>query len=177
MIFKSIPFKSIPFKSMTITLASLGLFVLSACSSGNQTSNPAPAATPAASNPIASAVGSEKSSNAMTGEKHGEQGGKGGQALEIGVYHMELVPEKEADLTHLDVFLQKGGNRAAVPNAKITAQVQLPDGTQKTLEFKYDPAEKHYTAKLPGAVAGEYKVAILSDINGEKVNGRFNFKR
>ena len=55
--------------------------------------------------------------------------------------------------------------------------VQLPDGSQKTLDFKYDPAEKHYTAKLPGAAAGEYKVAILSDIGGEKVNGRFSFSR
>lgn len=30
---------------------------------------------------------------------------------------------------------------------------------------------------LPETGSGEYKVAILTDINGEKVNGRFNFTK
>jgi hypothetical protein len=53
--------------------------------------------------------------------------------------------------------------------------VQLPDGSQKSLEMKYDPADKHYTALLPSKIPGNYQVAILSDIRGEKVNGRFRF--
>lgn len=166
------------FKSGAIAFASLGLLVLGACSSGsNQASNPSPAATtetaPKTTDSASPGTGSDKMASDQTsmGEKHG------GQVVEVGAYHLELVPEKATDVTHLDVFLQKGDNHEAVPNAKITAQVQLPDGSQKTLDFKYDSAEKHYTAKLPGAAAGEYKVAILSDIGGEKVNGRFSFKQ
>jgi hypothetical protein len=59
----------------------------------------------------------------------------------------------------------------------VTAQVQLPNGTQKSLDLKYDADGKHYTAMLPGSAPGEYKVTILSDLNGEKVNGRFSFKQ
>lgn len=169
------------FKSVVITFASLGLLFLGACSSGsNQASSPSPAATTATEPKPTESASPAASSDKMaadktnSGEKHG---GQGGQVVEVGAYHLELVPEKEADVTHLDVYLQKGDNHEAVPNANITAQVQLPDGSQKTLDFKYDPAEKHYTAKLPGAAAGEYKVAVLSDIGGEKVNGRFSFKQ
>ena len=43
--------------------------------------------------------------------------------------------------------------------------------------MEYDAAGKHYTAKLEGAAAGAYQVAVLSDIQGEKVNGRFNFTK
>lgn len=32
-------------------------------------------------------------------------------------------------------------------------------------------------ALLPEADVGEYQVVVLSDIQGEKVNGRFLFKR
>jgi hypothetical protein len=84
---------------------------------------------------------------------------------------------KESDSTHIDLFLQKGDNHESIPNAKVTAQVQLPDGSQKTLKMKYDTNNQHYTGLLPGRLAGEYKVAILSDINGEKVNARYSFKR
>ncbi|MCY7273315.1 MAG: hypothetical protein LH702_06105 [Phormidesmis sp. CAN_BIN44] len=48
---------------------------------------------------------------------------------------------------------------------------------QKALDLKYDATDKHYTGILPGAAAGAYKVAILSDIGGEKVNRRFSFAR
>jgi hypothetical protein len=55
--------------------------------------------------------------------------------------------------------------------------VQLPNGHQKTLKMQYQPTEKHYAALLTETLTGEYQVAILSDIGGEKVNGRFTFKR
>jgi hypothetical protein len=87
------------------------------------------------------------------------------------------VPGVEASGAHLDFFLQKGDNHEAIPNAKVTAQVQLPDGTQQSLDMKYDAADKHYTALLSATATGEYKVAVLSDISGEKVNGRFTFTK
>jgi hypothetical protein len=58
----------------------------------------------------------------------------------------------------------------------VTGKIQLPDGTQQDINFKYSDQDKHYTALLSTQVPGDYKLAILSDINGEKVNGRFNFK-
>jgi len=102
---------------------------------------------------------------------------QGGQVVESGIYHLEFLPLIEADSIHLDFFLQKGDNHEAIPDAKVTAQVQLPDGTQKTLDLKYDADGKHYGVHLPSKAVGEYKLAILSDIKGEKINGRFNFKK
>jgi hypothetical protein len=155
------------FKSFSVVLLSSGILFLGACSSGNQTTSSGSSPAPVASAPMDSKPESEKHSGAN----------QGGQVLESGVYHLEFVSEKEAEGTHLDFYLQKGDTHEAVPNAKVTAQVQLPDGTQKSLDMKYDSADKHYTAVVPGTIAGEYKVAILSDIGGEKVNGRFNFTK
>lgn len=102
---------------------------------------------------------------------------KGGQVVEAGPYHLELVPEKGEKGTHLDLYLQRGDNHEAIPNAKVTAQVQSPDGTQKNLNFKYDPSGKHYTTLLPGKATGQYQMKVTADIKGEKVNGRFSFKQ
>ena len=160
-----------------MAISAIGLLFLGACSSGNQASNSAssPAAsTPALTQPSTAASPVASPAQSASSENHG---GQGGQVIESGPYHLELVTGKETSGTHLDLFLQKGDNHEAISNAKVTAQVQLPDGTQQSLDMKYDKSEKHYTAILPSAVAGEYKVAILSDINGEKVNARYSFTR
>lgn len=77
----------------------------------------------------------------------------------------------------MDFYLQNGENHTAIPNAKVTAQVQFPDGTQKTIPMSYDAGGKHYTALLPGKVSGQHQVKITSEVNGEKVDGRFSFGR
>ena len=161
-------------KASAMTITVIGLLFLGACSNGNQATNSA--SSPVASAPVETQPSTVASpaAEAESGEKHG---GQGGQVIESGPYHLELVPEKEAAETHIDFFLQKGDNHEPIPNAKVTAQVQLPDGSQKSLDMKYDAGDKHYTAILPSAAAGEYKVAILSDINGEKVNARYSFTR
>jgi hypothetical protein len=109
--------------------------------------------------------------------EHGGKPEKGGQVIESGRYHLEFVPEIEAKGIHMDFFLLTGDKHEAVPNAKVKAQVQLPDGTSKTLNMTYDAKDKHYTALLPTTRKGEYKVAILSEIKGKKIDGRFSFKR
>ena len=59
----------------------------------------------------------------------------------------------------------------------MTGQVQLPNGEQTTLDFDYDAAGKHYYALLQEKAEGDYKMVILTEIAGEKVNGRFSFNR
>ncbi|MBE9197018.1 hypothetical protein IQ219_17270, partial [Synechocystis sp. LEGE 06083] len=103
-------------------------------------------------------------------------GGQGGQVVEVGPYHLELATLKEAGGFHLDFYLQKGIEHEAVPNAVVTGKIQFPDGSQQDINFAYSDQDKHYTALLSTQVLGDYKLAILSDIDGEKVNGRFNFK-
>ncbi len=164
-------------KTGLLIFSSIGLIFLGACS--NESPAASSSESPAAPAPVQSAEPVPQVSSAAESEpsSHAAEPQAGGQVVESGPYHLELVAEKELAATHVDFFLQKGANHEAIPDAKVTAQVQLPDGTQKTLNFAYDPGDKHYTAVLPGQVPGEYKVAVLTDINGEKVNGRFTFNR
>jgi hypothetical protein len=154
-------------KSSLIILGSLGLLFLGACGNDNKASdtNTSPASPPVASQPASSAPAAAT----------GAQATKGGQVVQSGAYHLEFVTEKEATGTHLDLYLQKGDKKEPVPNAKVSAQVQLPNGKQQTLAFKYDPEGKHYAVVFPGKDPGQYPVKVNADINGEKVDGRFTF--
>lgn len=164
------------FQSFLFSLSLACLALLGACGSGNQTTNSTPVSP--ATKPIETPIVKTSSSPSMaTPATQNNTPQKGAQVVESGPYHLEFLPGIEADSTHLDFFLQKGDTHEAIPDAKVTAQVQLPDGTQKTLDLKYDAEGKHYAVLLPSNVAGEYKVAVLLDIKGEKVNGRFSFKR
>jgi hypothetical protein len=168
-------------KSLLLTAGSAGLLFLGACTGGgNQASAPAsPAATtPTMTTPTTAATPTASSASpaAASGHEAGKKAG-GGIVVESGAYHLELIPEKEGSDTHLDLFLQKTDSHESVGNAKVTAQVQLPDGSQKSAEMTYDPEAKHYTAKVESVAVGEYKVVVQSEIGSEKVNARFAFKQ
>lgn len=154
------------FKSSLIFLG-IAVLLLGACNNSNQVSTEN---SPTASTPTEKVVPAAK-----TDSKHGAS--KGGQVVETGKYHLEFVPEKEANQTHMDLYLQTGDNHETVPNAKVTAQVQLPDGKQNTIPFTYDASDKHYTAILTEKASGQYQVKISADVKGEKVDGRFSFNR
>ena len=155
-----------------VVLGSVGMLLLGAFSSSNQATSSNSSSVALASEIAAKTESSgEKASQSKQNQK------KGGQVVEAGAYHLELMPEKEANGTHLDLYLQRGNNHEAIPNAKVTAQVQMPDGTQKNLNFKYDASGKHYTTLLPGKAAGQYQMKVTADVKGEKVNGRFSFKQ
>lgn len=156
-------------KSLPILFSTLGLMSLVACS-GSQTATQSPTQSPVPSQPTSIATSSPTSVG-------GGVSNQGGMVVEVGPYHFELIPEKKGNETHLDLFLQKGDNHEAIPNAKVTAQVQLPDGTQKSIAMIYDASGKHYAGTLKTAAIGEYKVAVQSEINGEKVNARYTFKQ
>ncbi len=152
-----------------IGLAS-GLLLLGACSKQPKTTDPASipqaekSVSPTPSNAVASA-----------GSHHGAR--KGGQVVESGKYHLELVPEKEGSNTHLDFYLLQGGGHEIVPNAKVTANLQSPDGKQKTLTFNYDAKDKHYAALVNEKATGKYQLKVIATVGSEKVDGRFKFDR
>lgn len=164
-------------KQFLTLITVLGCLAIVACS------NNSPQATTTASSPGASPPTESQSPTSTTAKMEKtstnspSHGGQGGQIIESGPYHLELVTVHETDGTHLDFFLQKGDAHDPIPNAKVTAQVQLPDGSQQALAMKYDTAGKHYYAELASTATGEYKVAVLSDIQGEKVNARYIFKK
>ncbi|ARV59636.1 hypothetical protein BZZ01_14240 [Nostocales cyanobacterium HT-58-2] len=157
-----------------IVLGTIGLLFLGACSNDNQAANTETSQTTTTtsstqlSTPAASPTAESKG-------QHGES--YGGQVVETGAYHLEFVPEKEANATHMDFYLQRGDNHSAIPNAKVTAQVQSPDGKQQTVPFTYDAKDKHYTGLLSQTATGQYQVKITADVDGKKVDGRFNFNR
>ncbi|WP_271253842.1 hypothetical protein [Pseudanabaena sp. Chao 1811] len=166
-------------KSLAISSGLIGIIAIAACASPapeSKPANPFPN-SPSSSEPKAnaSATASPKAS-----EKVNEKAGKpnqGGQVVESGAYHLELVTINEEGGVHIDLFLQNGSDHSPIPDAKVSAQVQLPNGTKKALEMPYKEDGKHYGALLSETIAGEYKVVILSEIKGEKINGRFSFKR
>ena len=161
-----------PLKSALIVLGSIGLLFLGSCSNSNQATSPDSSTSANQSQTV-------QSTNLVKNESpsHPAVPQAGGQVVESGNYHLEFVSEPEANATHIDFYLQKGDNHEAIPNAKVTAQVQLPDGTQKSLPLTYDATGKHYTALLAGKTSGQYQLKITSVINGEKVDGRFSFNR
>ncbi|MGB3264834.1 MAG: hypothetical protein WBA89_12885 [Microcoleus sp.] len=161
-------------KSSLIVLGTVGLLFLGACGKGDEKidANSSPTSPPVAPQPVSSAP---IAAPATTGKTDHPNVSKGGQVVESGPYHLEFLSEKEATGTHLDLYLQRGDNHEPIPNAKVTAQVQLPNGKQQTLELKYDPEGKHYAVVFPGQEPGQYPVKVNADINGEKVDGRFTF--
>ena len=162
--------------SNLIILGSVGLLFLGGCSNDNQASNSnsSPAASPVASQPNASSPAASPAATAKT--EHPKQS-KGGQVVESGPYHLELLTLKEDTGTHLDVYLQKGDNHEPIPNAKVTAQVQLPNGKQQTLPLKYDAKGKRYAVVFPSKQPGQYPVNMTVNINGLKVESTIIFNQ
>ncbi len=169
----------------SLTLLSGLIIAIAACSSPTpetKSAPPNPTPTPVNSSEPTKATAPENSDKASdkpndkTSENH-SKANQGGQVVEVGAYHLELVAINEDGGVHIDLFLQNGSDHSPIPDAKVSAQVQLPNGTKKSLDMPYKEDGKHYAALLSETVAGEYKVVILSEIKGEKINGRFAFKR
>ncbi|RUT00617.1 hypothetical protein DSM106972_073880 [Dulcicalothrix desertica PCC 7102] len=158
------------FKLSFVVIASAGLFFLGACN--NQTSESSN--TNSSTTETTGKTETVASSNKNTDHS---QSSKGGQVVETGKYHLELVPEKEYGATHLDLYVLKGDKHETVSNAKVTADIQAPDGKIQTVPLTYDAKGKHYAVKLDKGAAGQYQVRINADISGDKVNGRFNFNQ
>jgi hypothetical protein len=158
-----------------LALASAGLLLLGACSKDAKNSD---SANTNSATPTAETVAPATATKTMASNEHTDMSPKkGGQVVESGKYHLELVPEKESNSTHLDFYLLQGDKHEIVPNAKVTADVQLPDGKLKTLPLSYDASGKHYAAVVKEKVTGQYQVKITAKIGSEQADGRFNFDR
>jgi len=146
---------------------------LTACGGSETTTAPDDTAAPTAESPASPPA---EEAEAPDSEDHSAPS-QGGQVVETGAYHMELVPLPEGDGIHLDLYLQTGDTHEPVAEATAVAQVQLPDGTQQEIPMEYDAAGEHFFAFIPTQATGEYKTVIQTDIQGEKVNGRFSFSK
>lgn len=153
-----------------IVLGSFGLLFVGACGNGNEVANTENPVIANTETPTA-----EVEPIAKSGHQHGPT--KGGQVVETGNYHLEFLAEPEAGGSHLDLYLLTGDTHATVPNANVTALVQMPDGQEKTVPFTYSDKDKHYTGMLNVTASGQYQVRITANVNGETVNGRFSFNR
>jgi hypothetical protein len=152
-------------------LALTACLILGACSTGAKLPSDR-AASPTPTKPAQSPTLAQTEPTASHGKVH-----PGGTTIETNGIHLELVPEKAADKTHLDLYVQTGATHQPIPTAKVIAQIQSPEGKQQSLEMKYATEDKHYTAIVPGKVAGQYQVKITADLSGKKVDGRFTFDR
>ncbi len=158
--------------TILLSLTTASLMFLAACNNSTPTSS-----TPTASSQPEAVTESTPPPVAEVSTEDHSQPAAGGQVVESGQYHLEFVPEPEAEQFHLDLYLQSGDSHQPIADAKVIGQIQLPSGEQKSVDFTYDAEGGHYTAVLPASESGEYQAVIQTDINGEKVNGRFNFNK
>jgi hypothetical protein len=167
-------------KFSLIILGGLSAISLGACSSSNpatKTESVTTNSTPAAKVETTGKV-EEKHTEGDGHDNHAKdtKDHHTGQVVQVGKYHVEFNPHPDKDAMHLDTVLH-GDDDKQIIDAKLNAQVQLPDGSNKTLPLAYNTGEKQYTASLPVAGAGEYKIVVQVDVKGEKFNSRFSFKK
>lgn len=108
-----------------------------------------------------------------TSQKPG-QPQQGGQVVEVGPYHLELIMIQEEKGAHVDLFLQTGDDHTPIPTATVTAQIQDPNGNERELQLPYDAAGEHYAATLPDAPEGNYQVRIRAQVGDDAPTARFS---
>lgn len=169
----------------TLVLIGASALTMSACTANTVTTSQSPPASPAVSpaptiTPTATTAPptatTPKTAKVANDANHDGGAQHGGQVVEMGDYHLELLAAPEGENIHVDFWLLTGANHAAISDAKVIANIQFPNGTQKSVAMVYDQTGKHYKAFVPGFVAGDYRVVVQTNHKGEKVNGRFNFK-
>jgi hypothetical protein len=106
------------------------------------------------------------------GENHSHDSNEG-QVLKLEGYQLKFIAERDADESHLHLYVAKGNNQESVADAIVQAQVQAADGKEKTLDFKYDEKEKGYVAVINNLADGKHQIKFLVNVQSKKLNGRF----
>lgn len=155
----------------TLSLLIFGFLIITGCNPNNQVTETIPNAqeTTTESSPNPTNIEPE------TAPEHPPVS-QGGQVVEVGNYHLELVTLPENGGAHLDFYLQRGDNHENIADADVRADLQLPDGTEKQLNFTYDVPGEHYTTDLSGIPRGQYQMRVTATVEGETVSGRFSFQ-
>lgn len=153
------------FKSSLIFFAAFGSLSLIACGKTEQATN-----TSASPETVTTIDDGHDHS-------HHNHSDENAQVIVSAPYHLEFIAEPRDDGTNLDFHLENEESHEAIPDAKVTAIVQLPNGDEKTLDLQYEAEGEQYIAFLPEQAKDRYNVTILTEINGEQVNGRFSFDK
>lgn len=91
------------------------------------------------------------------------------QSKNSDIYNLELIVDSESgNEIHLDLCLEKGNKQ--IEDAKVKAEIKLPNGQEKTIPLNYVAEKKHYHNVLPEKIKGEYKIAIMANIGNERIN-------
>ena len=162
-----------PLTSGIIVLASAGLLLLGGCGKAAKTDDAANSPSTAPAETTAPATSTKPMTNGERSAKSPMSPKKGGQVVESGKYHLELVSVKEDSGTHLDFYLLQSDTHESVATAKVTADIQAPDGKQKTIPLTYDVSGKHYAAPMGEKAKGQYQLKVTATIGSEKIDGRF----
>lgn len=154
------------FKSSLIFFVSLGSLFLVACGQSEPASDNASTAPETAT---------EIDDN--HDHSHHDHSDENAQVIISGLYHLELIAEPQDNGIDLNFHLENEESHKTIPNAKVKAEVKLPNGDEKMLDLQYKAESEQYVAFLSEQAKGQYEVTILTNINGEQVNGSFSFDR
>ncbi len=158
-------------QTILIFLAAFGSFSLIACTNGEQATNTA------VSDRTANTTMNEGHDSHHHGHANIHTDIAHAQIIMSGPYHLELIAESKDHGINLNFHLENNANHEAIIGADVIALVETPDGNKETLKLNYEAEGEHYIGLLETQATGEFKVAILTDINGDKVDADFSFRR
>ena len=156
------------FKSSLILFVALGALSLIACGESEQATNTSDAPE---------TVSTIDEEHEHSHDEHYDENAENAQVIVSGIYHLEFIAEPKDDGTNLNFHLENEESHQPIPDAKVAARVQLPNGDEKILDLQYEAERERYVAFLPEQAKGEYKVTILTETNGEQVNSSFSFDK
>lgn len=151
------------FKSSLIFLVAFGSLFLAACGTSEPTTDTS--TTPETATEI----------DDDHDHTHHDDSHDNAQVIISGIYHLELLAEHKDNGIDLSFHLENEESHETISNAKVKAIVKLSDGDEKMLDLPYKAKSEQYVAFLPEQAKDKYEVTILTNINGEQVNGRFSF--
>ncbi len=158
-------------KSTLVFLAAFGSFSLIACA------NSEPATNTSASSEALHATMNDGHNSQHQGHTSIHTDIAHAQIFTSGPYHLELIAESKGHGVNLYFHLESNTSYEPILGAKVTALVQMPTGNQETLNLQYEAEGEHYVGSLETQAKGEFRVTIMTDINGEKVSTNYSFNR